>query len=49
MRIIWWPIVGFLVDSVKEINRLKEVYLVETEFKEDVVWQFIYYQPGGSN
>ena len=42
MGIIKSPIVGFLVDSVKEINILKEVYLEVTEFKEDAAWQFIY-------
>ncbi len=35
MGIIKSPIVGFLVDSVKEINLLKKVYPEETEFKED--------------
>jgi hypothetical protein len=42
MGIIKSPIVGFLVDSVKEINLLKEVYPEVTEFKEDAAWQFIY-------
>ncbi|BAS78222.1 Os02g0297000, partial [Oryza sativa Japonica Group] len=38
MRIIKSPIVAFLVDSVKEINLLKEVYPEVTEFKEDAAW-----------
>ena len=42
MRIIKSPIVGFLLYSVKEINQLKEAYLEETEFKQDVICQFIY-------
>ncbi len=42
MGIIKSPIVEFLVDSVKEINLLKEVYLEVTEFKVDAAWQFIY-------
>ena len=33
------PIVGFLMDSVKEINQLNEVYLEETKFKEDTTWE----------
>jgi hypothetical protein len=41
MGIIKSPIVGFLVDSVKEINRIKKDYPTETEFKEDAAWQFI--------
>ncbi len=35
MGIIKLPIVGFLVDLVKEINLLKKVYPEVTEFKED--------------
>ena len=38
MGIIKSPIVGFLVDSVKEINLLNEVYPEVTEFKEDAAW-----------
>jgi hypothetical protein len=36
------PAVGFLMDSVKEINQLKKAYLEETEFEEDAAWQVIY-------
>ncbi len=36
------PIVGFLLNSVKEINLLKKVYPEVTEFKQDTAWQFIY-------
>lgn len=36
------PVVGFLVDLVKLINQLKEVYPEEAEFKKDTACQFIY-------
>ena len=42
MGIIKSPIIGFLVDSVKEINLLKEVYSEVTEFEEDMTWNFPY-------
>ena len=42
MGVIKSPAVGFLENSVKEINLFKEVYPEETEFKEDAAWQFIY-------
>ena len=36
------PVVEFLMDSVKEINQLKEAYPEETEFEKDATWQVIY-------
>ena len=42
MGIIKSPAVGFLEDSVKKINILKEAYPDVTEFKENAAWQVIY-------
>ena len=36
------PAIGFLMDSVKEINQLNKAYPEDAKFEEDAAWQFIY-------